>query len=219
MCTTKKYLYVCECPASSEFRNDLCETPGLGRCRLVENFVFLREPCHHCIETRDELLEVPVNGADSSDDSCDDVDDEDVWQMPTRCFIDCGFKTLDPFKADRDKKSISWRPMEEDIAPEVLPPIRPTTEPPTEPHSWRHTITHAPSSVLSWLRSMYREITLAEDVEAQTAHGTGKPRLEGQGDCCFHRTRLYDRHPRSPAKEGMRDHYGKIRDDHCTSMV
>ena len=93
MCTTRRYLFLCSHPATHRFRNAVCASPSVRGCRIQDYNVYLRHPCKKCA-TRGMALTYTDAG-----DQQFAFDDE--WHIPSRCFVNIGFRTLDPFNEDK----------------------------------------------------------------------------------------------------------------------
>lgn len=146
MCTTRRYLYLCCHPATNRFRNTACDNHSGRGCRPRDFNVYLAYPCRECCK----------NGMQSVDTGVDKTDFvfSDTWYIPSRCFIDSGFRTLDPFQ-DEPMSSLPSTPV---ITSVVDPPSRPgsciappETTPPFTPF-WL-------KDELSLYRKLFRRVT------------------------------------------------------------
>jgi hypothetical protein len=86
---TIQYYFCCGHPATHRFRNQLCQqSKGRSMCRIRDVSKFIDSECRRCALDR-------LRRAQSSRPRPTAFDD--VWYIPTRCFVDIGFRTLDPF--------------------------------------------------------------------------------------------------------------------------
>lgn len=109
MCTSTRVWYGCGHEATKPFRAAVCLLPCTPACEV--RFRILRLPwhCPRCLwgvhentpgMNRSTIL--PMDYQEGSGPAFS----ETFWHIPTRCFIDPGFVTLDPFAADRVKQQI-----------------------------------------------------------------------------------------------------------------
>ena len=108
MCITRRYLFICRHPASHRFRNAICESAGTRGCTIKDYNYLLQSPCKKCAKSG-TYQRVPGNGSVEDEQAL-----ETEWHVPTRCFIDIGFRSLDPFEEDRNKVAEK----EEELTPE-----------------------------------------------------------------------------------------------------
>ncbi len=97
MCTTRRYLFLCSHPATHRFRNELCDAPGVRGCQIRDYNVYLRHPCEKCRN----------RGTASMYTGEQEPDYEDEWHIPSRCFFDVGFQTLNPFAKESPESASS----------------------------------------------------------------------------------------------------------------
>lgn len=120
MCTTTQYLYACQHPATHRFRNSVC--PYVSRpanrqnalaknvCRIIDQNTILPHDCETC---EDRKARAKAQGSSSGSwrsglnvfgpRQVPEKDlYQDTWYIPTRCFVDVGFQTLDPFGTGED---------------------------------------------------------------------------------------------------------------------
>ena len=109
MCTTVRYYFSCEHPATHRYRTDVCETSQLGACRIKDTNKRLRIPCGRCLIRQGIKFQIPAE--------LQLKESEDIWHVPTRCFVDVGFRTLDPFREDQSPPT---SPLS--LAPTILSP-------------------------------------------------------------------------------------------------
>ena len=95
MCTTVQYFFSCGHPATHRFRNSICAISFSRACRIRDMDSWLRFPCRRCTVQR---LAVGIKIRTRPDS--DDQGYNDIWHIPSRCFVDVGFRTLDPFRDD-----------------------------------------------------------------------------------------------------------------------
>jgi hypothetical protein len=97
MCTTSQYLYVCFHAASYRFRTSICHSPASSSCHIRDENSILPYACSKCgVRSRTR------NGKHASKRARQQTDisimvAKKIWYIPSRCFIDTGFQTLDPF--------------------------------------------------------------------------------------------------------------------------
>lgn len=114
MCITRRYLFICRHPASHRFRNALCDSAGTRGCNIMDYNYLLQNPCKKCARSGVHGR-VLANGL-VEDEHAFEID----WHVPTRCFIDVGFRSLNPFEEDRNKVAEK----EEELASENEEPPR-----------------------------------------------------------------------------------------------
>jgi hypothetical protein len=120
MCSTIQYLFSCGHPATHRFRNQQCPQSTGRVCRIRDTNKLLVGECRKClIEREQRQREVNRSGTKDLAPRC-----EDTWYVPTRCFIDVGFRSLDPFNAEPASEPAS------PLSPLVpLTPLTPLTPP------------------------------------------------------------------------------------------
>src|SRR5271154_2991000 len=103
MCTTTQYLYICCHPATHRFRNAVCIAPNSRICRIQDGNSTLPYSCLSCAA---KGYSMPIFNISTLEP--DDGKDlfKDVWHIPSRCFVDVGFRTLDPFKTGEDVEGL-----------------------------------------------------------------------------------------------------------------
>jgi hypothetical protein len=109
MCTTTQYFFCCGHPATHRFRTELCPQSKGRTCRIRDTNRFIEGECRKCQLYRQTRRRIPRG---RNQDAFDDI-----WYIPTRCFVDVGFQSLNPFLVD--------------IEPDPISPL--TTVPPTFP--------------------------------------------------------------------------------------
>lgn len=123
MCATIQYIFRCDHPATGRFRNELCASPGVRGCWTHDTTTYLRYPCKKCA-MQDVWMMTPV--------PVDDGPYNDTWYIPSICFVDVGFRSLDPFQDDRRSvPKTSTSDIDESLIPPemVIPEATPTTAP------------------------------------------------------------------------------------------
>ena len=105
MCSTTQYLYSCSHPATHRFRNSRCPTPNSRSCRIRDGNVYLPQMCRYCVargrtQPLFNLIMPTTKGAPGTQDLYNET-----WHVPSRCFVDIGFRTLDPFGTGEDAHS------------------------------------------------------------------------------------------------------------------
>ena len=119
MCTTVRYYFSCDHPATHRYRNHTCDVSHSRACRLKDTNRRLKFQCRRCLLRQGIKVQIPAEREVPQPD--------DVWHIPARCFVDVGFRTLDPFGEDRSQPVSPLSP-----APSIRSPRtqkRPTTWP------------------------------------------------------------------------------------------
>ena len=120
MCTTRRYLFLCSHPATHRFRNELCQSPSVRGCQIRDYNVFLRYPCQKC---RNCGMAPVLSGLGNDQEPQYD----DIWQIPSRCFVDVGFRKLHPFGEEASELASSTSSPRQSIDEDPLaPPLSPT---------------------------------------------------------------------------------------------
>lgn len=120
MCTTTQYFFCCGHPATHRFRNQICPQLKGRNCRIRDTNRFIEGECRKCQQERQNRRQRPVvRSLDSF---------EDVWYIPARCFVDVGFRTLDPFLSEPDPDPISPLTTVAPLLPLPLTPVTPKSE-------------------------------------------------------------------------------------------
>lgn len=120
MCTTVQYLFRCGHPATHRFRNQLCQQSKCRVCRIKDTNKFLEGECRKCQQMpqqRQQSFRFKEPAAF-----------EDTWFIPTRCFVDIGYRTLDPFHSGTEPKDDSISPSTSMPPPLPISPVTPKTE-------------------------------------------------------------------------------------------
>jgi hypothetical protein len=132
MCTTRRYYFVCSHPATYRFRNHLCDCPSVRGCKVRDYNVYLCHPCQKCRNI----------GMPSIYTCGDEPKHTDVWHIPSRCFVDVGFRSINPFREEDDdskpgSSTALSRRQSTDEGP-LTPPAIPTKAVPAESNvCWR----------------------------------------------------------------------------------
>ena len=103
MCTTKQYLYTCSHAATHRFRTRICAAlPNRLACAIRDENDFVPYVCATCAtKGRSGCLSLARRNA--ALEIADAVEEyHDTWFVPSRCFVDVGFRTLDPFRGKDD---------------------------------------------------------------------------------------------------------------------
>ena len=112
MCKTVLYVWMCGHPATKRFRNSICDSAGVQECHVEDVTTVIGYPCSRCIKQRARMTWV---GSGAENPALDDD-----WYVPSRCFIDVGFRSLNPFQDDKSRSSrppISGRRHDDDLIP------------------------------------------------------------------------------------------------------
>ncbi len=167
MCITTQYLFNCSHEATHRFRSDMCSTARTRDCRIQDTNNWINFPCRKCAKSQQHLWQRWWTGSRRDSPNYDDF-----WHIPSRCFVDVGFRTLDPFATGNRSEPLS--------------PLSPAP-PPTESMSARKT-----QSIWASLQSSNRCSRLLEKMrlkhsspccETQTQQGAFPAvRLEGPSD-------------------------------------
>lgn len=120
MCTTVQYLFRCGHPATHRFRNQLCQQSKCRVCRIRDTNKFLEGECRKC-------QQIPQKRQQSSRFK-EPAAFEDTWFIPTRCFVDIGYRTLDPFHSGTEPEEDSMSPLTSVPPPLPISPVTPKTE-------------------------------------------------------------------------------------------
>lgn len=115
MCKTTQYLYLCSHSATYRFRTSICRNPAASSCRIRDENSILPYACSKCTaRTRTR------NGRQAGERIRQSTDiniivAKNIWYIPSRCFIDTGFQSLDPFgtgsEAESDDQAGSQSPL------------------------------------------------------------------------------------------------------------
>ena len=117
MCITKQYLFNCGHEATHRFHSDMCPTARTRSCCIRDVNEWLSFPCRKCARNGHGGWKRYCAGLQQDSDTYNDV-----WHVPSRCFVDVGFKTLDPFA--REPRSEPVSPMSPAPAPTEATPAR-----------------------------------------------------------------------------------------------
>lgn len=114
MCTTSQFFFVCNHAATDQFRDGVCTRPDVPDCyREPPNIIMLPNLCVGCKHKfdslprsrQDDILQGEL-GKRFDWAYANEQPMNQIWQIPSRCFIDPGFQRHDPFAADRIKQEI-----------------------------------------------------------------------------------------------------------------
>ena len=98
MCRTTQYLFNCLHPATHCFRTGLCRIVGNRKCHISDHHKLLPHPCRECAHKPQRLrTELAMGNLPAGYLAMGDEPANEIWVVPTRCFVDIGFRTLDPF--------------------------------------------------------------------------------------------------------------------------
>lgn len=100
MCTTSQVLYVCSHQATHRFRTGVCRNANSARCNIHDETEVLSIPCRNCAALTGNRRRRRGDGHhDSSQQQCALPKRllHATWHVPSRCFVNIGFQTLDPF--------------------------------------------------------------------------------------------------------------------------
>lgn len=123
MCTTVQYLFSCGHPAAHRFRNEACAVSRTRICHIKDTDSWLKFPCRRCflicqangakVKTAEDAVHAPYN---------------EIWHIPRRCFVDVGFRILEPFREDKSEPVSPTSP-----SPTILSPTTEKSAP-----TWAH---------------------------------------------------------------------------------
>lgn len=181
MCTTTQYFFCCGHTATHRFRNQLCSQSKGRICRIRDTNRFIEGECRKCQQDREEQRQQSRMRAPATF--------EDIWYIPTRCFVDVGFRTLDPFMGSGDMNLDPISPLT------VIPPLLPLSAVSPKAESCSGALKSPVERVLPRFRRHKNTRPCCEDLSLADA---------------FQAVRLedYDARPE-----------GRIMDNHCESVV
>lgn len=118
MCKTTQFIYSCNHVASHQFRSSVCGSQPY--CHIIDDEAILPYPCRAC---KRRAHKSPSPRCDVTSESGQESDARDFevgspwsdgfdldlpqefqnkrWYIPSRCFVDIGFRNLDPFNTGR----------------------------------------------------------------------------------------------------------------------
>lgn len=114
MCTTTQFFFVCGHAATDQFRDGVCARPDVPNCyRDHPRAITLPKLCVACQQKYNELSSTQKRdvmhgeiGRRHEWATANEQPMNQIWQIPSRCFIDPGFQRIDPFAADGIKQEI-----------------------------------------------------------------------------------------------------------------
>lgn len=112
MCTTVQYFFSCGHPSTHRFRTETCAALNSRACRVNDTDSWLGFPCRRCT-----LVRLAHGIKIRTPPEADTLEYNDIWHIPSRCFVDVGFRTLDPFRDDESQPVSPLSP-----APTILSP-------------------------------------------------------------------------------------------------
>jgi hypothetical protein len=119
MCVTVQYLFNCGHEATHRFRTNMCPIARSRDCRIQDTNKWLGFPCRRCAKSRHSSWKRYCAGAHADSDQF-----VDHWAIPSRCFVDVGFRTLDPFA--KEVRSVPVSPLTPNAPSLGLPRARKT---------------------------------------------------------------------------------------------
>ena len=108
MCTTNQLIYVCSHQATHRFRTGVCKKANRERCNIHDDTEILSFHCKNCAVQINRKRRRCGDGRNRSllkQDALPNRLLNATWHVPSRCFVDVGFRTLDPFGAGDDQES------------------------------------------------------------------------------------------------------------------
>lgn len=100
MCTTNQVLFVCSHQATHRFRTGVCRLANRGRCKIYDATEILSFPCMDCAAIFNDTRRKCGDGRDRPFQEQGPLPNtllNATWHVPSRCFVDAGFQTLNPF--------------------------------------------------------------------------------------------------------------------------
>jgi hypothetical protein len=123
MCTTNQVIYICSHRATHRFRTGVCRNATHGRCTIHDETEVLSYPCIDCAAL---VSKKRRRSGDGRDRPCEMQGPPSkrllsaTWHVPSRCFVDVGFQTLDPFSVglhNEEPAETLVRPLRAEISP------------------------------------------------------------------------------------------------------
>src|SRR5271170_89636 len=108
MCTTNQVLFVCSHQATHRFRTGVCWQANRGRCKIYDATEILSFPCMDCAAIVNNKRRKRGDGRGGSFPQKGPLPNRllhTTWHVPSRCFVDVGFQTLDPFSVRDDQEN------------------------------------------------------------------------------------------------------------------
>jgi hypothetical protein len=108
MCTTNQVLFVCSHQATHRFRTSVCRQANRGRCKIYDATEILSFPCMDCAAiVKDKRRKCGDGRHRPFQEECPLPNGllNTTWHVPSRCFVDAGFQTLDPFGVPEDREN------------------------------------------------------------------------------------------------------------------
>jgi hypothetical protein len=108
MCTTNQVIYVCSHPATHRFRTGVCRNATHRRCTIHDETEVLSYPCMDCAALLSKKRRRSGDGRDRPWEMQGPPSKRllsATWHVPSRCFVDVGFQTLDPFGVGLHKEA------------------------------------------------------------------------------------------------------------------
>jgi hypothetical protein len=100
MCTTHQVLFLCSHQATHRFRTAVCRNANRGGCGIYDETEVLSYPCKNCAALMSTKGPRRSHGDDRRWRKPRPLPTRLLnasWYVPSRCFVDVGFQTLDPF--------------------------------------------------------------------------------------------------------------------------
>ena len=109
MCTTNQIVFKCSHRATYRYRTSVCQTASRRKCYIWDQTSVLPFPCRNCVvPDRQNRRRCGGGGLKESSQQEGGLPYrllDETWHVPSRCFVDVGFKTLDPFGMGEDRKN------------------------------------------------------------------------------------------------------------------
>jgi hypothetical protein len=110
MCTTSQILFVCLHQATHRFRTGVCRQANRGGCKIYDATEILSFPCMDCAAIVDNKRCKCGDGRGRPSFQQVLLPNRllhTTWHVPSRCFVDVGFQTLDPFSVRDDQEILA----------------------------------------------------------------------------------------------------------------
>lgn len=110
MCTTTQVLFLCSHQATHRFRTGVCRNANRDRCSISDETEVLSYPCKGCAALTSKMGRRRGDGGERRWQMPHPFPERLLnvsWYVPSRCFVDVGFQTLDPFGVGEHQEDIA----------------------------------------------------------------------------------------------------------------